>query len=184
MAESATRLETASGNGGWLRALPPAARFILQGGPAARAAAGTAFGLPLPEEPCRANSSGSRAALWLGPDEHLLLAAGEETQVLAAAIETALAGLAHSLVDVSQRQLALQVSGPHACSILNTGCPLDLHPAAFPLGMCTRSLFGKSDIIIWRSGADEFHLEVWRSFADYVSALLREAARDFIVPTQ
>lgn len=181
MAESATRPAMAT-DAGWLQALPPAARFILQGGPAARAAAGAAFGVPLPEEPCRASSSGNRAALWLGPDEHLLLAAPGDAQALAADLERAMQGIPHSLVDVSQRQLAFQVSGPHAAAILSTGCPLDLDPAAFPAGMCTRSLFAKSDIVLWRSGADEFRLEVWRSFADYVSALLREAARDFIAP--
>ncbi len=140
--------------------------------------------MPLPVEPCRATWSGDRAALWLGPDEHLLLAAPEDAQILAAGLEAAMKDIAHSLVDVSQRQLAFQVSGPHATAILNAGCPLDLDAAAFPTGMCTRSLFGKSDIVLWRTGADEFRLEVWRSFADYVSALLLEAARDFVVPMQ
>ena len=168
---------------GWLRTLAPATRFVLQGGPAARAAAGAAFGVALPENPCRANVSGSRAALWLGPDEQLLLAPAEDTQILAVALETALTGIAHSLVDVSQRQLALQVSGPHASAILSTGCPLDLDPVAFPPGMCTRTLFGKADIIIWRTGAAEYHLEVWRSFAGYVLELLQEASQDFAAST-
>ena len=167
------------GAGDWLRALAPAARFILQGGSPARAAAGEAFGVPLPENPCRANASGSRAALWLGPDEQLLLAPAEDAQIIAAGLEAALSGIAHSLVDVSHRQIALQVSGPHASAILSTGCPLDLDPAAFPPGMCTRTLFGKSDVIIWRTGAAEYHLEVWRSFAGYVLELLQEASQDF-----
>jgi len=182
MAETVTQLAT--GNDGWLRMLPPATRFVLQGGPAARAAAGAAFGVSLPEDSCRADSSGDRAALWLGPDEHLLLAPAEDAEMIAAGLEDALTGIAHSLVDVSQRQFALRVSGAHVSAILNTGCPLDLDPAAFPPGMCTRSLFGKADIIIWRTGADEFRLEVWRSFADYVSALLRDAARDFVALAQ
>jgi sarcosine oxidase subunit gamma len=165
---------------GWLRTLAAASRFVLQGGPSARAAAGAAFGVPLPENPCRANSSRGRAALWLGPDEHLLLGAAEDAQIIAAGLATALTGIAHSLVDVSQRQLALQVSGPHASAILSAGCPLDLDPAAFPPGMCTRTLFGKADVIIWRTGAAEYHLEVWRSFADYVAGLLEEASRDFV----
>jgi sarcosine oxidase subunit gamma len=46
--------------------------------------------------------------------------------------------------------------------------------------MCTRTLFGKAEIVLWRTGATEFHLEVWRSFSDYVVGCLREAARDFI----
>ena len=170
--------------GSWLRTLAPATRFILQGGPAARAAAGKAFGLSLTDSPCRASTSGNHAALWLGPDEQLLLGPAEDAEMLGAGLAAALAGIAHSLVDVSQRQIALQLSGPHASAILNTGCPLDLDPAVFPAGMCTRTLFGKADIIMWRTGAADYRLEVWRSFADYVSALLLEAARDFVAPPQ
>lgn len=167
----------------WLRILAPATRFILQGGPTARAAAGEAFGVPLPESPCRANSVASRAALWLGPDEQLLLGPAGDARILAADLAAALAGIAHSLVDVSQRQIALRVSGPHASAILNSGCPLDLDIAEFPTGMCTRTLFGKADIVLWRTGATEFHLEVWRSFSDYVLGCLQEAAQDFVTPT-
>lgn len=179
---SAVRLAARSGD--WLRSIAPATRFVLQGGPAARAAAGLAFGVPLPESPCRANSSGNHAALWLGPDEQLLLGPAGGSQMIAAGLEAALTGIAHSLVDVSQRQIALQICGHHAAAILNAGCPLDLDPAEFPQGMCTRTLFGKADIILWRTGAAEFHLEVWRSFSDYVLGLLQEAAQDFIAPAQ
>ena len=157
--------------------LPHATRFILQGGSAARAAAGEAFGVPLPATACRANAREGRAALWLGPDEHLLLSPPGDREALIAGLESALAGLAHSLVEVSQRQVAMRVSGPRASTILNTGCPLDLDPAVFPPGMCTRTLLGKAEIVIWRTGAEAFHLEVWRSFADYVLAWLREAER-------
>jgi sarcosine oxidase, subunit gamma len=166
----------------WLQTLAPAARFILQGGAAARAAAGAAFGVPPPEKSCRANALADRAALWLGPDEHLLLAPAADVPTLAAGLDHALTGIAHSLVDVSQRQIALQLRGPHAGAILNSGCPLDLDRAEFSQGMCTRTLFGKADIVLWRTGAAEFRLEVWRSFSDYVQGCLQEAARDFIVP--
>ncbi|HEX9706256.1 MAG TPA: sarcosine oxidase subunit gamma family protein [Steroidobacteraceae bacterium] len=159
----------------WLRTLAPAARFILQGGKAARDAAGAAFGVSLPETPCRANSLGNRAALWLGPDEHLLLGPASDTPILAAGLEAALTGIAHSLVDVSQRQVALQLRGPHVDAILNSGCPLDLDPVEFPPGMCTRTLLGKADIVLWRRSAEEYHLEVWRSFSDYVTGWLRMA---------
>lgn len=166
----------------WLQTLEPAARFILQGGPAARAAAGAAFGVPLPEKPCRAHAAAGRAALWLGPDEHLLMAAESDARGVASELCAALAGIAHSLVDISERHVALQVSGPRASAILSTGCPLDLDPAEFPPGMCTRTLFGKAEIVLWRTGAEEFRLEVWRSFSDYALGCLQEAARDFITP--
>jgi sarcosine oxidase, subunit gamma len=78
---------------------------------------------------------------------------------------------------VSQRQSALRMSGPRADALLNTGCPLDLSLARFPVGMCTRTLLGKAEVVLWRTDAAEFHLEVARSFQDYVAGLLREAGR-------
>jgi sarcosine oxidase subunit gamma len=83
--------------------------------------------------------------------------------------------MAHSLVDVSQRQVALAVAEPGARDRLASGCPLDLDPEAFPVGMCTRTLFGKAEALLWRPSAEEYHLEVGRSFADYVRGCLREA---------
>ena len=176
---SATRDRLQFSAGGWLSTLPAATRFILQGVPSAFAAAGAAFGVGLPDAACRATVQGERAALWLGPDEFLLLAPEPDAEKLRAALPAALAGLAHSLVDVSHRQLALRVSGPDAAEILNTGCPLDLDREAFPVGMCTRTLLAKTEIVLWRKGPEEFQLEVWRSFADYATQWMMEAARDF-----
>jgi sarcosine oxidase subunit gamma len=85
----------------------------------------------------------------------------------------------HALVDVSHRQLALEVSGALASTILSGACPLDLDESAFPVGMCTRTVFAKADIVLWRTRSDAFHLEVWRSFAAYVGGLLDEIAREF-----
>ena len=177
---SATRSQPQFSAGDWLRMLPAATRFILQGGPQACAAVSAAFGVPLSESACRANARSGRAALWLGPDEYLLLAPAEDAQTLTTTLNVALADVAHSLVDVSHRQVALQVSGPHATAILNTGCPLDLGLAAFPAGMCTRTVLAKAEIVLWRRSADEFQLEVWRSFADYAARWMTEAAQDFV----
>ncbi|MGH8135196.1 MAG: sarcosine oxidase subunit gamma [Steroidobacteraceae bacterium] len=180
MAEpSATRHLLQFSADSWLRTLPSATRFIFQGGPQARAAVGDAFGVRLSENACRANAQGDRAALWLGPDEYLLLAPAQDAEKLTSTLQAALAAVAHSLVDISHRQVALQVSGPQATAILNSGCPLDLDLTAFPTGMCTRTLLAKTEIVLWRKGADEFQIEVWRSFSDYAVRWMMEAARDF-----
>lgn len=157
-----------------VRPLPPAARASLRGGPEVRAAADRALGFALPAIACRASVAGERAALWLGPDEWLLLAGeGEEWTALRAA----LAQLPHALVDVSHRQIALEVSGLEAPTLLAAGCPLDLDEPAFPVGMCTRTVLAKAQIVLWRTARESFRLEAWRSFALYVSAFLTEAQR-------
>jgi heterotetrameric sarcosine oxidase gamma subunit len=46
--------------------------------------------------------------------------------------------------------------------------------------MCTRTVFGKAEIVLWRTGAEEFRVEVARSLAPYVWACLEEARREFV----
>jgi sarcosine oxidase subunit gamma len=161
-----------------VRLLPPVERRILRGRAAALVAAGRALNLDLPQAGGTAAANGC-TALWLGPDEFLLLAP-PEANACWPLLQTALADLPHACVDVSQRQVAFEVAGEHAAAALNTGCPLDLELAAFPAGHCTRTVFGKAGIILWRTAADRFHVEVWRSFAAYVSRLLGEAERDVL----
>lgn len=155
----------------------PTSRFILRGRPAAIAAAGKVFGFPLPDTACTAMVAGDRAALWLGPDEWLLLAPSEQRDSIEKDFRDALGELPYSLVDVGERQIALIVEGPQAAVLLNCGCPLDFDEV--PVGFCSRTMLGKAEIVLWRLAPERFHIEVWRSFAGYVQLLLAEAGREF-----
>jgi sarcosine oxidase subunit gamma len=177
----------------WLKSLPPAARLAFYGGARAQAAALQVWGVAFSADACRAHAHATRATLWMGPDEYLLLdwtAGGapsegtsddgrRSTAAIAGALEHALGDVPHALVDVSHRQFSLEVSGPHAATILNGACPLDLDLAEFPVGMCTRTVLAKADIVLWRTRESAFHLEIWRSFAGYVTGLLGEIASEF-----
>lgn len=183
MPEAATRRQPPVPSAAWLRTVPPALRFILHGDAAARAVAAPIWGAAFAHQACRAVVAGSRATLWLGPDEYLLLGttgtSEESGAAIAEALERALVDFPHALVDISHRQFALEVCGPHAAAILNSSCPLDLDLGEFPVNMCTRTVLAKADIVLWRSAEDSFHLEVWRSFGGYVTGLLREVALEF-----
>jgi sarcosine oxidase, subunit gamma len=157
-----------------VRPLPPSARFNFRGRGEVVDVAAAAFGVALPREACRADAAGTRAALWLGPDEWLLLADPEEGPAIEAKLAAALAGQRHSVVDVSHRNTAFALTGPGAAVALNAGCPLDLDISAFPAGMCTRTIFGKAELVLWRTDTERFHVEVWRSFAPYVTQYLEE----------
>ena len=167
----------------WMKPLAPAMRFVLHGGLAARAAATPMWGAAFAEEPCRAVAHNQRATLWLGPDEYLLLdraGDGADSEMGAAqALEGALGDIPHALVDIGHRQFSLELSGPHAAEILSGACPLDLDLGEFPVGMCTRTVLAKADIVLWRTREDAFHIEVWRSFSGYVTGLLGEIAMEF-----
>jgi sarcosine oxidase, subunit gamma len=164
--------------------MPPCSRFALRVelAEAARALAmnADATALPLAVTPCRSNERGAWAALWLGPDEQLLLGPRDGAEACAARVALALQAVPHSLVDISHRQGAIELAGPYAADLINSGCPLDLGLAAFPVGACTRTVFARSDVVLWRRGRQEFRLEVWRSFLPYVLGLLAQAEPEFL----
>ena len=154
---------------------PAAARFILRGAEAVRVACGMVFGAEPPSRLGPAGEGAGCAALWLGPDEWLLIA--DDAPDIGSVLESVLDGTTHSLVDVSHRQIGLIADGPAAARVLNAGCPLDLDLKAFPIGMATRTLFDKVEIVLWRRAEATFHVEIWRSFAPFLAGSLAEAAR-------
>ena len=144
------------------RAAPAFSRFSLRANIPALASAAAAL-LPVAEEPCRSVQRGEWSALWLGPDEQLLIGPESQSVQFALAVGEALRGTPHSLVDVSHRQSGLEIHGPHSIDLLNAGCPLDLDLDRFPIGACTRTVMVKAEIVLWRRANEQFHVEVWRS---------------------
>lgn len=159
----------------FVRPLPSVGRWLLHCEPDDAAAVGAALKLDLPSTMLRSAAAGDWHALHLAPDEWLLI--GDEVcgPKLTAAAETIPFPL--SLVDVSDRTLGLEIAGAAATTLLAAGCPLDLADAAFPNGACTRTIFGKAPVMLWRRG-DLYWLEAARSFMDYVTLLLETAARE------
>lgn len=157
-----------------LSVLPPAERISLRAPAASVAALSKALGLKLPQKPKTSAAEGSRTALWLGPDEWLVIdEAGKDLLADCAGVEAL-----HSAVGISHRNVAISVLGPAAEATVNAGCPQDLSLTAFPVGACSRTVLGKVEIVLLRTGEGAFRVECWRSFSDYVWTFLSEAAKD------
>jgi len=154
--------------------LPPAERISLRAPQASLAALSKALGVTLPAKPKTSATKDGRTALWLGPDEWMVIDEAGNDPLADCAKVTAL----HSAVGISHRNVAIAVTGPAAAVTVNSGCPQDLSPDAFPVGAASRTILGKSEIVLLRTAADTFRVECWRSFSDYVFTLLSEAASD------
>ncbi len=73
-------------------------------------------------------------------------------------------GLAENLfIEISHSMTGFHLSGTRAEALLALGCPLDMQLPAFPVGMVTRTVFAKFDLILWRTGPVDFRLLVARS---------------------
>lgn len=155
-----------------LEVAPPAARLALRATEAGRITVREHLGFDLPNHPAASAMSGSRTALWLGPDEWLIIDSGDADAKLAPETSDG----TFSSVDVSHRNCGFTIDGPAAADVLNSACPRDLRDAAFPVGACSRTVFGKAEIVLHRQAEQRYHVEVWRSFAPYVWELLRVSA--------
>ena len=165
---------------------PHIGKVDLRGDPSDRAfmaAVGRALDLVLPTDPNAATTSGGVTALWLGPDEWLLLCQPGSERKLIARLRHALGGVHAAVTDITDARTTIRAEGAGARYVLAKGCPLDLHPRAFPQGAVAQSRLAKADILLHRvdpGGGDQapaFDLYVARSFAGYLWAWLEEASR-------
>lgn len=144
--------------------------------PSFAAKARDALGSGLPVKPNTWTGSGERGVLWLGPDEWLVVVPPGENDALCGKLRAALAGLHHSVVDLSANRTVIEIGGTDARLVLAKGCPLDLHRSAFAPGQCAQSVIAKSQAILQCTADDSFRLYVRISFASYLSEWLLDAA--------
>ena len=135
-----------------------------------------ATGLDLPVKANTASVTAERQLLWLGPDEWLLKLPSGEGEAIEAALRAALMGKHFSVVQVGSGNTTLTVQGPAAADLLSCGCPLDLHPRAFPDGALAQSHIAKANVVLRCVQAGQsYEVTVRRSFADYLFKWLCEA---------
>jgi len=143
------------------------------------AAVEDALGFPLPLEPNTAAAGPAATALWLGPDEWLVVTVPGREGPLAAGLAQALSGLHALVLDVSDQRTVIAVSGASAPGILAKGTALDLRPPAFDPGRCAQTRLARALVIVHRpDDAPTYDLYVDRSYADYLWRWLERAARD------
>ena len=135
----------------------------------------TQFGVDLPTESGRTATGDACRALWAGPGHWLIKTAPKPN------LERAWADAARNSAvnDVTHGRIVLRIKGPSARDILAKGCPLDLHPTAFPTGACAQSLMGKINVTIDCLDADEFDITTGRAYAKSLWAWMTGAAAEY-----
>ncbi|GHD28962.1 sarcosine oxidase subunit gamma [Streptomyces violarus] len=137
------------------------------------------LGERLPRECGHTTASGPHTAVWLGPDEWLVISRADGTAVTAE-LREALGTDPGSVVDVSANRTTLELSGPSARQVLEKGCPLDLHPRAFGPGRAVSTTVGPVAVLLRQiDDAPAYHLLPRSSFADHLGRWLIDAMSEF-----
>jgi heterotetrameric sarcosine oxidase gamma subunit len=137
------------------------------------------LGAALPRRCGGTTASETHTAVWLGPDEWLVLSQADAAATTAG-LREALGGGPGSVVDVSANRTTLELSGPAARQVLEKGCPLDLHPRAFGPGRAVSTTVGPVAVLLWQiDDGPTYRLFPRSSFADYLARWLMDAMSEY-----
>lgn len=137
------------------------------------------LGAALPRSAGESASGGQHSVLWLGPDEWLVVST-VPPDALVAALRDGVAGAHAAVADVSANRTVLELTGAAARSVLEKGCPLDLHPRAFGPGRAVSTTLARIPLVLWQVAPESYRLLPRSSFADYVARWLQDAAEEFV----
>jgi sarcosine oxidase, subunit gamma len=140
-------------------------------------AAKDVLGLDLPKTPRTTNTWGDMKALWLSPDQWLILCPGDKAQKILAELNTALKGIHSLAVDVSDMRAIIRLEGEHARTTVMKGTSIDLTHGDYQPGSIRRMKFAEVGALLHIIEDNVIEVYVFRSYADYAWSFLLKAAR-------
>ena len=138
----------------------------------------TALDVNLPTLPCSWQEIADTRAYWLGPDEWLLVVPDGEHAKLERLLRENVSGRL-SVTDVSGGLVHRNLSGKDAGKVLQKSSSYDFHPRNFPPGRCVQTVFAQAGALVAANADGSFDLIFRRSYADYLSAWIADAAEEY-----
>jgi sarcosine oxidase, subunit gamma len=151
----------------------------------AAVAVGEYLGVALPTAPSTYAESETATAIWLGPDEWLIISPFRTPEQLETGLREAVGAggteFDGTVVDVSAQRTTVALRGEHARDLLAGGCALDLHPRVFGRGAAAQTLLGQAGVLLMAldDTGTHYQLVVRSSFAGYLTAWLLDAATEY-----
>ncbi|RVU27994.1 sarcosine oxidase subunit gamma [Streptomyces antnestii] len=152
---------------------------VRPGSPAAAAVEAT-LGITLPG-PSGSEMAGDVKALWMGPDEWLLVAPEGQQDDLAGKLRAAIGDEFATVTDVSAQRTTLSLSGDLVRDVLAQGCAIDLDPRVTPVGSCLTTVLAQAPVtlVVREEAASAVWLLVRSSFATYLATWLVDACTEY-----
>ncbi|PVA08173.1 sarcosine oxidase subunit gamma [Thalassorhabdomicrobium marinisediminis] len=119
---------------------------------------------------------GTKGVLWMSPDELLIMVPYDTVDAALEQIVTALSGVHHLAVNVSDARAVFTVAGDDAREVLARLCPVDLHAQSFGVGDFRRTRLAQVPAAFWQHETG-FDVVCFRSVGDYAEGVLRRSAQ-------
>ena len=119
-------------------------------------------GLTLPDGAGGGVAESTKAAFGFAPEKFMVI---DETEGLAEALSKAVTSDIGAVTDLSHGRTAIRIAGPKAKWVLAKFFAIDFSLPAFPVGAGRSTMHHDVFAQIQRSGAEQFDIYVFRSFA-------------------
>ena len=113
--------------------------------------------------------------LSIGPDAWLLVSDNRSANDIIDYCQRSLNDLLHNAVDYSSELVIFQISSASVRELLAMGSGLDLRPAFFGVGRCSRTRLAQIAVVVVATGEDVFELYLDRSYERYLHNWLRDS---------
>lgn len=135
-------------------------------------------GVRLPLKPNTLSEAGEIIALWLGPNEWLLVTPPGGDAALMQMFDRSRKDF--FLVNVTHGNTTIRIRGPKTIETLSKGCSLDLNRLISCPESCAQTLLAKAQVVVrLLDDSPSFDLIVRRSFAEYLALWLEDASLEY-----
>lgn len=145
------------------------------------AAVKRAVGLAMPK-PRRIREGKKGKVAWMSPDELLLFVDYARAEAETARLGSALEGVHHLAVNLSDARAVFTLSGAGVREVLAKGAPADLSRAGLAVGEIRRTRLGQIAAAFWLSSETEATVVCFRSLGAHLFAWFRNAAEEGTLP--
>jgi sarcosine oxidase subunit gamma len=166
-----------------LREVPSLTQILLRIDPQSPGAATIrqALDIDLPDTFGTYTQSGDLDALWLGPDEWLLVAPPGAAAVLQTAVAQAAGQTHHMVIDVSANRTCIELRGADARYVLAKGCHEDFTARSFCGRRVVQTVLAKVPVILQLTAdVPVFRVFPRNSFAAHLARWLLDASDELI----
>ena len=136
-------------------------------------------GCTFPPAANKFTTAGERHAVWLGPDEFMIICEAGKDEELTSAIHTSFGSLHAAVTNITDALAAFNLKGAAVRQVLAKGCALDLHQNSFASGDAAQTLLSHAAVTIMALTNDEFIVICRTSFASYLHDWIVDAALEY-----
>ena len=119
---------------------------------------------------------GDNGVAWMSPDELLVMVAYEGVNDVLDGLHNDLAGEHFLAVNVSDARGVFEIKGDSVREVIAKLCPVDMSRDAFKPGQFRRSRMAQVPAAFWMVDEQTIRIVCFRSVAEYVFGLLKDAA--------